>query len=357
MKLHITQPNLMAALSQAKATAPSKSPIPAMTHALLNATDVLTISATDMDTELTTRVNADVTDAGMTCAPIERMLAVVSKLGKTAIIEMYTEDGRLHIKSGRAHVDLATLDPDDFPHVSSSDYDDTFTVESHVLQDMFGKVKFSVSTEEARYYLNGVYMHHDSGRVHTIATDGHRFAKWSFESDATPCGVIVPSKTVGLLTPPDGSTVNISTSVSKIKFEADGWCLVSKVIDGVYPDYTRIIPSSKATVATFGPSDMVRAGAVTQAIADSRSSAVVMGVSVDGISVQGTSGVGSAEDYVDADVTGDDVRVGVNGKYLAEIMSQLDGNAIMHLGGAMDPVKLLDDNDPDWLGIVMPMRV
>ena len=133
--------------------------------------------------------------------------------------------------------------------------------------------------------------------------------------------------------------------------------MVSKVIDGTFPDYTRIIPDTTTSTAQFSGADMKAAFDRVGVVLDKTNNSVVFDVTKDGINLSGNSGANSVDDFVDASLDGDDVRIGFNSKYIVGAMAKLEGAAIMSMGGAMSPAIIRDDAAPDWMLVLMPMRV
>merc|ERR1711969_304983 len=161
--------------------------------------------------------------------------------------------GRLEVIAGRSNFNLATLPKEDFPVMASSEYASNFSAPAPLLRRLFDKSKFAISTEETRYYLNGVYMHvaqtEDGPSLRCVATDGHRLARIDAplpDGAAEMPGVIVPRKTVAelrKLLDDDEADIAVSVSETKVRFATSDITLTSKVIDGTFPDYTRVIPS------------------------------------------------------------------------------------------------------------------
>ena len=357
MKLTATQPDLVAALKSAKTTAPAKATIPALRCALLTATDTLTVTATNLDQEVTLKSQAEITETGSALVPIEPAFTAVSRMPKSAIIKVETTERGITLTSGRTNIEIACEPVENYPRMASETYDHTFDVESHIVRLMFDRVKFAVSTEETRYYLNGVYMHTEEGVIVTTATDGHRFAKWQFNHDATFDGIIVPNDTIKMIDPPDGSIVTVSLSENKVRFSTEGWSLVSKVVDGTYPNYKRIIPADTGNSVSFVAKDMSNSIALTEAVQESRGSAIKLTIGGDGIEVSAKTQTGDVVGFVEGDVTGEGEVIGINSKYLNGLMSEFQGDCQMMYGRGTVPVKFTDSGDPDMLCVVMPMRV
>lgn len=354
MKLTIEQAALSAALTRVVPVVPAKATFPAMQNVLLDATDKLDLTATDLDIEVKASAHATVTEQGATTIPAKMMSEVVKRIPKGALVTIHHADGYATVSAGRIKAKIATLPAEDFPRMANSEYDFTTTIEPARL---FGKVSFAISTDEARYYLNGVYVHKSPDGMTSAATDGHRLARWhcDAECDGMP-GVIVPARTVAMLQAVEG-VLAMQVSETKVRFSGDDWSLVSKVIDGTFPDYTRIIPERKGSVARFDGKSMKASVDRVGAVLDKTSNAVRWSVGADGIGVFGNTGSNSVEDFVDADLDGDPLDIGFNSKYVVGAMQHLDGNAVCYMAGPGDPARIEDDADEAWTLVLMPMRV
>jgi len=256
MKFSIERAALLKAVSQAQSVVERRNTIPILANVLIEAEgDSVSFRATDLDIEVVDRAAAMVERAGATTVSAVMLHEIVRKLPDGALISL-SEDGasgRLTVEAGRSTFSLATLPKEDFPVMASSEYSANFSASAPVLRRLFDKSKFAISTEETRYYLNGVYMHvsdAEGGRVlRCVATDGHRLAR--IDADLPPGaeqmpGVIVPRKTVGelrKLLDDDEAQIAVSVSETKVRFATPEITLTSKVIDGTFPDYTRVIPT------------------------------------------------------------------------------------------------------------------
>lgn len=358
MKFTIEQADFSAALKKLTGVPPAKSTVPILQNVLIQAEcGKVTFTATNHDIEVTVTSAATVDSDGATTVPFKMLSDVVVKTSKGALVTVDYDGKSVAVKAGRTRANLATLDADDFPHMASNEYEVTLDIAAHELSDLFDKTAFAASTEETRYYLNGVYLTQDDGRMTGVATDGHRLALWrSSVTDDFP-SVIVPSGTIAALHMPESGNVSVSISETKIRFATDDWVMVSKVVDGTYPDYNRIIPSESESVAKFSGQDLKAAVDRVGVVLDKVSNAVVFSVTQEGISLSGHSGSNSVEDFVDAALEGPDVRIGFSGKYVTTAMQKLEGVAVMEFSGPMNPAIIRDDAAPDWMLVVMPMRV
>jgi len=296
---------------------------------------------------------------------------IVRKLPDGALVTLADDPqtGRLLITAGRSQFSLATLPREDFPVMATSDYAANFAVAAPVLRRLFDKSKFAISTEETRYYLNGVYMHvaeSEGAKVlRCVATDGHRLARIDAplpEGAAGMVGVIVPRKTVGemrKLLDDDEAMIAVSVSETKIRFATPGVTLTSKVIDGTFPDYTRVIPQGNTRRLEVDAADFARAVDRVQTVSSERSRAVKLSLEEDRLILSvNAPDHGAAEEELAVAYADERLEIGFNAKYLLEIASQVDReNAVFLFNSSGDPTLMREGNDMSAVYVVMPMRV
>jgi DNA polymerase-3 subunit beta len=295
----------------------------------------------------------------------------VRKLPDGALVNL-TEDaasGRLAITAGRSSFNLATLPREDFPVMASSEYSSNFSAPAAVLRRLFDKAKFAISTEETRYYLNGVYMHTangDTGPVlRCVATDGHRLARIDAplpEGAAGMPGVIVPRKTVNelrKLLDDDEAQIAVSVSETKVRFATPAIMLTSKVIDGTFPDYTRVIPTGNTRRLEVDATEFAKAVDRVATVSSERSRAVKLSLDEDRLVLSvNAPDSGAAEEELAVAYADERLEIGFNAKYLLEIASQVDReNAVFLFNSSGDPTLMREGNDMSAVYVVMPMRV
>lgn len=360
MKLNIELPALKSMLAKLTGIVEKKHTIPALANvALTAADDVLTGKTTDLDIEVTARTAATVMQGGEITVPAQMLAAIVGKLPAGALVSLEVKDHKLIVKAGRSKYQLETLPIEDFPQIASVNYSHQFKAQAPDLARLFNLSKFAMSTEETRYYLNGVYLHpSDDNDVLAVSTDGHRFAKITMPSHANFPGVIVPRKTVmELIKSLDIGEVNVSVSDTKIKFDMGATVIVSKIVDGRFPDYARIIPVGNDNVMTADAATMKAASDRAATVSDDRSRAVRIALT-SGTATLSTSGaLGDATEEVEVAYNGNPMTVGFNSKYLAEVLANCSGSDVrFELGSEMSPAIIKPSDDPNALYIVMPMR-
>ncbi len=372
MKFSIERSALLRAVSQAQSVVERRNTIPILANVLIEAEggDV-SMRATDLDIEVVDKVPAHVERSGATTVSAVMLHEIVRKLPDGALIELAEDatSGRLTVEAGRSHFSLATLPREDFPVMASSEYAANFAVPAPVLRRLFDKSKFAISTEETRYYLNGVYMHVadvDGGKVlRCVATDGHRLARIDAdlpEGAADMPGVIVPRKTVGelrKLLDDDEMQVAVSVSETKIRFATPDITLTSKVIDGTFPDYARVIPTGNSKRMEVDAAEFAQAVDRVATVSSERSRAVKLSLSEDRLVLSvNAPDAGAAEEELTVAYGDAPLEIGFNAKYLLEIANQVDReNAVFLFNGSGDPALMREGNDTTAVYVVMPMRV
>jgi len=372
MKISIERGALLKAVSQAQSVVERRNTIPILANVLIEAeNDTVQFRATDLDIEVVDKAPAQVERAGATTVAATTLHEIVRKLPDGALVTLNADSaaGRLTVEAGRSNFSLATLPREDFPVMASSEYESNFSAPAAVLRRLFDKSKFAISTEETRYYLNGVYMHvsdADGAQVlRCVATDGHRLARIDAdlpEGAASMPGVIVPRKTVGelrKLLDDDEMAIAVSVSETKIRFATPEITLTSKVIDGTFPDYTRVIPQGNTRRLEVDASEFAQAVDRVATVSSERSRAVKLSLDEDRLILSvNAPDSGAAEEELAVAYGDERLEIGFNAKYLLEIASQVDReNAVFMFNSSGDPTLMREGNDETAVYVVMPMRV
>ena len=371
MKISVERSALLKATSRAQGVVERRTTIPILSNVLLEGADgALSLRATDLDIEIAESVPAMVERAGACTVPAHTLNDIVRKLPDGAMVALSFDAAaaRLDVAAGRSRFTLPTLPREDFPVMADSAYDATYVAPASSLRRLFDKASFAISTEETRYYLNGVYLHTPQAGAPTlraVATDGHRLACIDEPAPEGAVGapdVIVPRKTVGelrkLLEGGDAA-VTVSVSPAKIRFAAGGLVLTSKVIDGAFPDYSRVIPQSNDRRMQVDASAFATAVDRVATVSAERSRAVKLSLDHDRLvlSVQSPDS-GSATDEIEIAYADQPMEIGFNAKYLLEIAGQIDNAPAVFLFADPGAPTLVREGDDDTaVYVVMPMRV
>ncbi|MCW9001771.1 MAG: DNA polymerase III subunit beta, partial [Rhodospirillales bacterium] len=284
-------------------------------------------------------------------------------------LEVQPDNQRLLITAGRSHFELPTLPASDFQTMSSDDGATSFSLDAKDLARLIDKTRFAISTEETRYYLNGIYLHaaEDGGVnvLRAVATDGHRLASVQVPlpsgAEGMP-GVIVPRKTVSelrKLIDEEAGDIAISLSETKIRFAFGGAVLTSKLIDGTFPDYQRVIPEGNDKNLEVPRKQIQDAVDRVSAISTEKSRAVKMALSSGGLVLSASSAEnGTAIEELEVPYEGGDLEIGFNSRYLLDIIQQMEGDtARFTMADGASPTIVRDTSDASALYVLMPMRV
>jgi DNA polymerase-3 subunit beta len=367
MKATIERATLLKGLSHVQSVVERRNTIPILSNVLLEATaeGVLRLMATDLDLQINEQVAAAVDQPGAITVSAHTLFDIARKLPEGSQVSLSAADGRMTIVAGRARFSLATLPRDDFPVIAEGELPTRFELPAETLKQIIDKTRFAISTEETRYYLNGIFLHVADDTLKAAATDGHRLARVTVARPEGAEGmpdVIVPRKCVGelrkLLDEVDGS-VGVSLSGSKIRFDLGQAILTSKLIDGTFPDYSRVIPTGNDKILRIDPSSFMEGVDRVSTIATEKTRAVKMALDRDKITLSVTSPEnGTAAEEVPGDYNADGLEIGFNARYLLDILGQIEGDTVeMHLADAAAPTLLRENDKAAALYVLMPMRV
>jgi DNA polymerase-3 subunit beta len=375
MRATVERSHLLRSLSHVHRVVERRNTIPILSNVLIRADGgKLTLKATDLDLEVTESVAAEVGRGGATTVPAHILHDIVRKLPEGAEVSLDTGDGaQLAIKSGRSRFTLQVLPESDFPDLTTGEFPTRFPLPAATLKKLIDRTQFAISTEETRYYLNGIYLHvvtvGKKPMLRAVATDGHRLAQAQVDAPAGAekmTGVIVPRKAVGeiqkLVEGVDADVdVELSDTKIRVTIPATGGdvVLTSKLIDGTFPDYVRVIPQGNDKVLKVDRGEFAEAVDRVSTISSERGRAVKLGLT-DGkmtLSVNNPDS-GSATEELGVDYGADDIEIGFNSRYLLDVAGQLEtGTAEFRFADAGSPTLILDDGAADALYVLMPMRV
>src|SRR3954466_9327481 len=370
MKATIERATLLKSLGHVQSVVERRNTIPILSNVLIEARDEgsLRLMATDLDLQVDESVPANVTQAGATTVSAHTLFDIVRKLPEGSQVELSAAEGKMQVNAGRSRFSLQTLPRDDFPVIAEGELPTRFELPAATLRQIIDKTRFAISTEETRYYLNGIFLHvSDEAQpvLKAAATDGHRLARVTVPRPAGAEGmpdVIIPRKCVAelrkLLDEVDG-TVQISLSETKIRFGLGNAILTSKLIDGTFPDYSRVIPTANDKLLRIDPRSFEEGVDRVSTIASEKTPAVKMALDRDRatLSVTGPEN-GTAAGEVPGDYSAGGLEIGFNARYLLDILGQIEGDLVeMHLADAAAPTLLRENDKAPALYVLMPMRV
>ena len=372
MKATIERATLLKGLSHVQSVVERRNTIPILSNVLIEATaeGAIRLMATDLDLQINESVAAAVDQPGSTTVSAHTLFDIARKLPEGAQVSLTAAEGRMAIVAGRARFSLGTLPRDDFPVIAEGELPTQFEMPAEALKQIIDKTRFAISTEETRYYLNGIFLHvSDEGGSQPVlkaaATDGHRLARVTLprpDGAETMPDVIIPRKCVAelrkLLDEVDGS-VGVSLSGTKIRFDLGQAILTSKLIDGTFPDYSRVIPTGNDKILKLDPSAFMEGVDRVSTIATEKTRAVKMALDRDKITLSVTSPEnGTAAEEVPGEYVAAPFEIGFNSRYLMDILGQIDGDVVeVHLADAAAPTLIRENDKAPALYVLMPMRV
>lgn len=373
MQLIIDRSALLRALGHVQNVVERRNTIPILSNVLITAeNNQVQFSATDLDMEIVDTTEAIIGQPGQITAPAHTLYEIVRKLPEGSDVELKFsagEDPRLAIVSGRSRFALPVLPAGDFP-VMAHDHDGvSFSILREDLKRLIDKTRFAISTEETRYYLNGLYVHtlteEGSGYLRAVATDGHRLALAEMpapEGSLGAAGVIIPRKTIDqirrLLDDGQGS-VEITLSAAKIRFALGNASLTSKIIDGSFPDYVRVIPRNNDKLMRVDTGVLSKAVDRVSTISAEKSRSVKMAIEPGRLTLNVRNmEAGQAVEEAEIDYDDDAIDIGFNARYILDVMGQIGGDVVeLRLSDSASPTLVLDPSDNGVQYVLMPLRV
>jgi len=372
MKATIERATLLKCLSHVQSVVERRNTIPILSNVLIEASPSgsVRLMATDLDLQVVETMSAVSVDGpGAITVSAHLLFDIARKLPDGSQVSLEAAENRMTVKAGRSRFSLPTLPRDDFPVIVEGDLPTSFEIPARTLAELIDRTRFAISTEETRYYLNGIFLHVSDDELKAAATDGHRLARYTI---ARPDGaegmpdVIVPRKCVGelrkLLEEALDTNVLVDLSASKIRFTLggeNGVVLTSKLIDGTFPDYNRVIPTGNDKLLRLDPRSFYQGVDRVATIATEKTRAVKIALESDRVTLSVTSpDNGTAAEELPADYKAGGFEIGFNANYLKDILSQIDGdNVELHLADAGAPTLIRQDDKSPALYVLMPMRV
>ncbi|MFQ5984076.1 MAG: DNA polymerase III subunit beta [Alphaproteobacteria bacterium] len=372
MKLTIERATFLKALTHVQSVVERRNTIPILSNVRLQAGDgSLSLTATDLDLAVVETVPAEVQAEATTTAPAHTLYDICRKLPEGAQVELDSagEAGRLVMRCGPATFTLPVLPTEDFPVMAEGDLTHEFSLAAEHLRRLIDKTRFAISTEETRYYLNGIYFHaadsDGSPTLRAVATDGHRLARVEVplpEGAAGMPGVIVPRKTVTelrkLIDEAD-EAIAVGLSETKVRVAFDRVVLTSKLIDGTFPDYERVIPSGNDKIMEIDGKAFAAAVDRVSTISTEKSRSVKLSLGKGRLVLSVNSPEsGNATEELAADYDAPAMEIGFNSRYVLDMAGTVDGDRIQFaMADAVSPTLVRDTGDQGALYVLMPMRV
>ncbi len=366
MQFEVAKQVLLKAISSVNGAVEKKNTIPVLQNVKIEAkNDRIMLSATDMDILVTSVFEADMKKGGSTTVPAQMFFDIVRKIPEGAILISQESPSILQIKSGKSKYNLPCIDASEFPNLSEGELGEEIEVEADKLAKMIDKTRFAISNDETRYYLGGLYLQaikRDSGfELRTVATDGHRLAlSFMAINLKTAFGVIIPKKSVSEIRRIiDGSkSLKIAVSRVKIKIITDQTTIVSKLIDGEFPDYDRVLPKNNTHIALINKRNFFDAVDRVSTVATDKHRSVKVVLENGKMNLQVSTNDGSfAHEEIDINYSEDRIETGFNSRYLLDVIGQIDKEELLMRFKDGNSPAIVEAKDMNSVFVIMPVRI
>lgn len=378
MHFTVKKEDLFNALNHVQSVVERRNAVPILSNVKITTSKSgsIELTTTDMDICIVDCISGAVSKEGIITIPAHTLFEIVRKIPNNTEIEFTLsskESSLMYIRANSSEFNLPTLSADEFPSFEEAKISHEFKISSEVLKALFSKTRHAISNEETRYYLNGIYLHSVQSEegipsLRAIATDGHRLARAQCilpeGADEMP-GIIIPKKTIGevikLLDDYSGEIL-VGLSQNKIVFNIGTSTLSSKLIDGKFPDYERVIPKNNDKYLEVERDNLTRSIDLVISVSNDKTRAVKFNIEPSKLTISATSelnGNASGVQEIEAKYdSADKVTIGFNSKYVLDSLGAIDGNTVkLSLSGNLGAVIAQDANDNNFLYILMPMQV
>lgn len=362
MQVSITQENLHKALSNVSRVVGSKTTLPVLGNVLLKTQDNrLKLAATNLEIGVTYWIGAKVEVDGDITIPAKLLSEYIANL-PSGNVDIKVEKASAEIKSKSFQSKINGIDADEFPSIPEVDGNVQLEIPTDVFKTSMSQVVGVASSDDSRPVLTGVYLHTNEGKLYAVATDSYRLAEKEVMEFEGECSVIIPARTISellrMIDDESAKTVSVAIDENQISFRFGDVELVSRLIDGQFPNYRQLIPEEVPTVATVATKELRNITKITSLFARENAGSVTLNVGGGHISMRSiASQVGENNSEIDAEVVGDDIEVSLNGRYIQDALSVVNADTIeVGLTGKVNPCMIKPVGDDSYLHIVMPLR-
>lgn len=372
MKVVLTRGDLLRGVTTVQSAVASKNTMPILANVLLEARDKkLEFVATDLDMGIRCSVPAEIVEKGNITINAKKLSDIVRELPE-ATVELEIDDShKMILVCQKSNFKVHGLPKDDFPILPEVKKDKVFKIKGALLQEMIRKTIFAVSTDETRYVLNGVYFQVDGGKLRMVATDGHRLAfiqkKLEGKND-DKASVIIPTKTLNELSKvisdlgkgkEDELIVESYVTDNQIKFVIEGVEIISRLIEGQFPNYEQVIPKESDKKIEASVSELSSATRRVAILTSEKSNSIRYQAKNGKLSISSkTPDMGEAKEEMDVDYKGEEISIAYNAKYVLDVLKNVSTDTVnIELTQPLSPGILRPKGDADYLCVIMPMRV
>lgn len=367
MRAKVAKKDILPAIMRTVSIADRKSVVPILSHVLLEFNEAgLRLKATDLDHSIIEVVPAEIDTFGSVAVPASTLSDIIRKSSDNSILEFSLADkgSRLIVAAGKSKFELSTLDHKDFPEISTLKNTCSINIKPPELNKLISRTKFSMSPEENRHNLNGIYFHKEDGKLKAASTDGHRLSTSSIDIDIKENiqGVIISKKTVfeiKKLLDSYQEDVSLIFTANQVQFTFGNIIFISKLVDGNFPDYKRVIPEVSADFFKVKRSDFSEIIDRISVISDDKVRSIKLELNKNTLFFYvANSKVGNAKDETEVTYSGQNWSSGFNANYLLDVAQTLQGETLkIFIKESLSPILIIDESEPESMFVVMPMRI
>tara|TARA_Y100000590_G_scaffold7004_1_gene8990 strand:+ start:12108 stop:13223 length:1116 start_codon:yes stop_codon:yes gene_type:complete len=371
MEFSINRDIFLKSLGHANGIIEKKTTLPILSNVLIQAQNSkIKITATDLDIIYSEEIPVQsLTKEGSTTTSASILYDILRKLEANSKIEISLQtENKLKITSGNSKFNLLCISADNFPLSGEDVKQKSFEISSANMLKLLNKTRISISNDETRHYLNGIYLHkttvENKSFLTSVATDSHRlsFSSLSIDPNTNFESIILPKKTIYQLISlleQDSKTIRISNDKSKIKFEMDNSILISKVIDGRFPDYSKVIPKGNDKILEIKLNDFKNSIERVTTVSSDKKEGLKIKLSKNSMQLSVNSPTsGEGTESLNVKYNSDDIGISFNSRYLIDISSQIENESvILYLKDPGAPVLIKDISDKNTFHVVMPMKI
>jgi len=371
MKFLVEKKTIFKSLSHLQSIVDKRNALPILSNILIEVSNnELTMSSTDMDISIKETVICEVIEGGATTINAQLIYDIIKKLHDASKIEIISNDGKiLTLRSGVSKFSLSCLPKEEFPLIESKIEGIKLKTKAENIYNLIDKTKFAISNEETRYFLNGLYfsVNNEEGKsiLNFVGTDGHRLAKYSIQNHVNSKdinGVIIPKKTINelyKLLSENSDTIEIEISSNKIIFYIGKLIFISKLIDGTFPDYKRVIPKNNNQILNINRSNLLSAVDRVSTIVNEKSPVIKFKLLKDLVNLSTfNNDNSSATEDIQSTYQGKEIEIGFNSRYIMDILNNLNEDEIqISFQDNSSPIIAKEKSNPDLIYVLMPMRV
>lgn len=366
MKFQIEKETLLDPLQQIIGAVEKRQTMPALSNVLIRTTEnTLTLTATDLEIELVSQIGMVIDEPGEITVPARKLLDICKALPNESLINFTVNDNKALVQSGRSRFSLATLPASDFPALDAINSIYEFEITQITLRDIIDKTAFAMAQQDVRYYLNGLMLEVSSNYLRAVATDGHRLAYCEKETNADIADikqVILPRKGVleliRLLTDSD-DMVKITLGSNHLQVEFNQLRLTSKLIDGRFPDYNRVMPTDGDNIITADRDQLRQALIRASILSNEKYRGIRLTLEKNLIKLQAQNPDQEEADVeLEIDYSGDDIEIGFNVNYMLDVLNVTSSETVQAaLRDSNSSFLLTYPDQDDCKYVIMPMRL